>query len=128
MRQIRAHRAGRPAQAANGVAGHARVLLKDLLTATASGRHRRRLLRQPRVELVGRVRYDAYAHPRVLQAAILVARAVVGAWSVYYDPHGVGLARHQVLHPPKVRHMKTVNHVDRLETDLQRRTDGHVYL
>ena len=37
------------------------------------------------------------------------------------DRHLVRLAGHRVLHPAKLRHVKAVDHVDRLQADLQRR-------
>ena len=107
-----------PGRSANRMARHARVLLKYLLARRASRRDRLRLLLCPGVELVGRIGHDRHAHPGVLRAAVLVARAVERARTNDRDPHGIRFARHQVLHPAELRHVEAVNHVNRVQTGL----------
>src|SRR5205807_4119249 len=127
VREVRTNiRGGR--QTAYRVTGDTRVLEEDLLATRARWRHRLTLLLDPRVELIGRFGYHPNAHPRMLEAAVLVTIAVVHPSSVHQDRHAVCLAWHQILHPAKLRHVKAVDYVDRLERHLQRRARWNVQL
>src|ERR1700681_1494962 len=98
-----------------------------LLRRDGFGRSRRLLL-YPGLELLGRVRDHHNAHPRMLVAAELGARAEVGAAVVGLDPQAIRMARYDVDLSSQCGHPEIVDHIGRAKIDQQPFSDRYVYL
>src|SRR4029077_20611693 len=88
----------------------------------------RRLLLYPGIKLLGRVRDHHNAHPCMLVAAELGARAEVGAAVVGLDPQAIRMARYDVDLAPQCGHPEIVDYVGRAKIDQQPFSDRDMYL
>src|ERR1041385_4914537 len=119
-------------RALDGVAHHARRGEKDHLAAPLQVvrglRGRLTLLLLPRAELLRRLGDDEEGHVRVLVSTELRALAAVRALAVGPEHQRRVLAGDEVFFAREVRNPEAVNHVSRVELDLNRATDGDVNL